>query len=130
VVDLGQPGNYVDAIGLARGLNQIDIASLLERFKENPDQTRDDVRMELGVFKKELASGIFALVCFHSEDLLKSQRNISDPTERFFMITRKLPMELQMIICHRVIDSPLDLVSVKDSDLALKALACHYIHCS
>ena len=49
-MDLGEPGNEEnDAIGEARKEKKTEVVSLLERFKENPEKTRSEVRKELGI---------------------------------------------------------------------------------
>jgi len=42
---------------------------------------------------------------------------------RFFNIASKLPMELQMILCHRVVGSRKQNILRKDSEVAFKSLA-------
>jgi len=49
-MDLGQPGSWTtDAIGAARKWGKTEVASLLERSKVNPSQTREQIRKELGI---------------------------------------------------------------------------------
>jgi len=49
-IDLGQPGNEkTDAIWAAKRENRPEVATLLERFKENPEKTRSEVRKELRI---------------------------------------------------------------------------------
>ena len=48
-MDLGQPGNERnDAIGVAKRNGKTEVVSLLERFKGNPAQTRNEMRVALG----------------------------------------------------------------------------------
>ena len=42
---------------------------------------------------------------------------------RFFGIAKRLPMEVQMIVCHRVVGSAKDSILSRDSEAAFKALA-------
>ena len=59
-MDLGQPGNEEnDAIGGAKQRGKTEVVSLLERFKENPAQTRSEIRKELGVIGEILSSFFF-----------------------------------------------------------------------
>jgi hypothetical protein len=51
------------------------------------------------------------------------QEEREDKAKRFFRIARKLPMELQMMLCNRMFNSPKDLVLRKDSEPAFKRLA-------
>jgi len=64
-MDLGKPGDVekTDAIGVAKKRCKRDVVALLERFKENPVETRDTVSVELGWYD-EAASEMFALVVF------------------------------------------------------------------
>lgn len=49
-VYLGESGNeYNDAIGVASERGKTKVVSLLERFKANPTQTRNEIRNELGI---------------------------------------------------------------------------------
>ena len=65
---------------------------------------------------------MFALVVFVSDGLLQ----ISDTTTtaaRFFSIARRLPLELQMVLCHHVVGSAKEIIPGKDSEVAFKELA-------
>ena len=56
-------------LGIARKLKRAEAVSLLERFIDNPNQTRQEVRVKLGVLD-ELAADVFALIVFLCDDLL------------------------------------------------------------
>ena len=79
----------------------------------------------------ELAAEVFALTVFLCDDLLQlkpasHQAATPDPTTaatRFFTISAKLPMELQMILCHRAVGSMQQNILRKDSEAAFKSLA-------
>ena len=66
-MDLGKPGDVgkTDAIGIAvlgaKSGDEIEVATLLRRFKENPEETRHRVRQEMGWYD-EAAAEMFALV--------------------------------------------------------------------
>jgi len=51
-MDLGTPGDihYTDAIGTAMKEGETEVVTLLERFKENPEETRYQMRVERGFF--------------------------------------------------------------------------------
>ena len=74
-MNLGKPGEYKsDAIAAATApWWEKDLLPLLVRYKENPEQTRDEVRVELAWYD-EVAAEVFALVVFVSDDLLKSKK--------------------------------------------------------
>jgi len=101
---------------------------LLEEFLNNPAQTRHDIRVMLGVLD-EFAAEVFALTVFLCDDLLQLKTtaaiaalDAAAATTRFFAIAIKLPMELQMILCHRVVGSMKQNILHKDSEEAFKNL--------
>jgi len=78
-----------------------EVVTLLERFRSNATQTRHAVRVELGWYD-EAAAEMFALVVFVSDGLLQVNSTTPSPAARFFFIARRLPLELQMVLCHLV----------------------------
>ena len=108
-------------IARARGLPQM--ISLLEKFTVNPALTQCELRVELGLHGS-LASQIFALVVFLCDDLLKiKQGEAHTAAGGFFAIATTLPMELQMLLCHRVMRSTKQNIISKDSEYSFKQLA-------
>ena len=115
---------------IARRENNTEVVSLLKRFMANPAQTRHQVRVKLGLLD-ELAADVFALTVFRCDDLLQIKpalTTISTPSTaaaatRLFVIARKLPMEVQMILCRRTVGSAKDSILSKDSEIAFKSLA-------
>ena len=65
---------------------------------------------------------MFALVVFVSDGLLEI-KDTTTTAARFFSIARRLPLELQMMLCHRVVGSAKEIISGKDSEVAFKELA-------
>jgi len=124
-MDLGKPGDVdaTDALGVAKLLGNTDAVALLERFNENPVETRHAVRVELGLLD-ELAAEMFALVVFVSDGLLQVKNPVetTPPSARFFRIASQLPLELQMVMCYRFVDSCKEIISGKDSEAAFKEL--------
>ena len=103
--------------------------SVLERFIDNPALTRHELRGKLGVLD-ELAAEVFALIVFLCDDLLQlrppaltTTTIASAAANRFFAIASQLPMELQMILCHRAFGSMKQNILRKDSETAFKSLA-------
>ena len=94
-MDLGTPGDVekTDAIGGATFWGKDDEATLLERFKANPQETGHAVRVELGWYD-EAAAEMFALVVFVSDGLLQINGTTPSPAARFFSIASQLPLEL------------------------------------
>ena len=121
-------GRDLGNLQLARKYSNFKVRPLLERFVVNSTQTRFEVRVRLGVFDG-LAARLFALTVFHCDDLLQlkpAQTTLSlqdTAALRFFSIIMLLPMELQMILCHRVYGSEKQNILSEDSEAAFKALA-------
>jgi len=122
-MDLGTPGDFdTDAIIVAKNHGKTEVVTLLERFKENPE-TRHAVRVELGCLD-ELAAEVFALVVFVSDGLLQIKDTTPpSPAARFFSIARRLPLELQVILCFRQVGSDKEIISGRKSEVAFKELA-------
>ena len=131
-MNLGDTKNQKDwrgktALEIVRVNRRTEVVSLLERSMANPAQTRHEVRGKLGVLDA-LAAELFAVVVFLSDDLLQPRPALAtiiaaSAATRFFAITSKLPMELQMILCHRVVGSMKQNILYKDSEVAFKSLA-------
>ena len=126
-MDLGKPGDVdkTDAIGAAKKNGKTEVVALLERFKENPDETRHAMRVELGLLD-EMAAGMFALVVFVSDGLLKTKATgvkAGAKRTRFLNIARRLPLELQMVLCFCQVGSVKEIIPVKDSEVAFRELA-------
>jgi len=96
--------------------------TLLERFKGDATKTRHMVRVELGLIA--LAAEVFALVVFVSDGLLKiKDTTTATPAARFFSLARRLPLELQMVLCHLVMGSSKETIPGKESEAAFRELA-------
>ena len=123
-IDLGKPGDVdkTDAIGGAKENDKTDVVTLLERFKENPEETRHAVRVKLGWYD-DLAAEMFALVVFVSDGLLQVKETTASPAARYFSIARQLPLELQMALCYRLAGSDKEIIAGKESEVAFKELA-------
>jgi len=123
-VDLGKPGDvdYTDAIGVAKIQGETEVVALLERFQNDATKTRQAVRVEVGWYD-ELAAGMFALVVFVSDGLLKIKDTPPSPAARYFKMARRLPLELQMLLCFRQVGSTKEIIPGKESEAAFKSLA-------
>jgi len=66
---------------------------------------------------------MFALVVFVSDGLLQIKDTTPSPAARFFNIARSLPLELQMVMCHRVVGSCQEIIQDNDSEMAFQSLA-------
>jgi len=132
-MSLGEPGDEkTDAIWAAKKTEsrydehqkkvKAEIAALLERFRDDPSGTRSEVRRELGCQDK-LAAEVFAIVVFVSDELLQLIERSTLPAARFVNIVIRLPLELQMVVCYRVVGSAKDIVPEMESEAAFKNLA-------
>ena len=121
-MDLGEPGNVgVGSTGGSKSSGEADVATLLERFKENPGETRSAVRRELGWHDEE-AAGVYALVVFVSDGILHP--GLGDAAgARFFRIASQLPLELQMVLCYRLVGSRKETILREFSEAAFVDLA-------
>jgi len=125
-MDLGKPGDVekTDAIGVAKLREKMEVVNLLERFKSDASKIRHAVRLELDWYD-EAAAEMFALVVFVSDGLLRIKDTTTpSPAARFFSIVRRrLPLELQMVVCHRVVGSGKEIIRNKESEMAFEWLA-------
>ena len=124
-IDLGTPGDdaKTDAIGVAKRDWRTDMWRLLESFQDYPEETRHQVRVDLGWYD-DAAAEMFALVVFVSDGLLQIKDTTTpSPAARFFSIARRLPLELQMVLCHLVMGSAKEIIPGKESEVAFKVLA-------
>jgi len=124
-MDLGTPGYFSksDAIGVAKDWGKTAVVTLLEKFKEYPKETRHRVRKELGWYT-ELAAEMFALVVFVSGGLLQIKDTTTpSPAARFFYVASQLPLELQMVLCYRLVGSTKEIIPGKESEVAFRELA-------
>ena len=124
-MNLGTPGEVdkTDAIGGAKKWGRTEVVTLLERFKSDAAQTRHAVRVELG-WHDNLAAEMFALVVFVSDGLLQiNSTTAPSPAARYFSIAAQVPLELQMVLCYRLVGSAKEIIPGKDSEAAFKSLA-------
>ena len=125
-IDLGKPEELrTDAIGVAKRYDKTEVVTLLERFKSDAVKTRSEVRLEIGWYN-EAAAEMFAMVVFVSDGLLKTKATgvkARAKRTRFFNIASQLPLELQMVLCYRVVQSAKEIIPGKDSEVAFKELA-------
>jgi len=125
-MDLGTPGDdETDVTDRAKKRRRTEVATLLERFQSDATQTRHAMRVEIGWYD-ETAARIFALVVFVSDGLLKTKATgvkAGAKRTQFLNMATSLPLELQMVLCYRVVGSPKEIIPGKDSEAAFKSLA-------
>ena len=124
-MDLGITGSEEsDAIGKAS--KKVEVAALLRRFVRNPVETRLAVQRELGFAADRLAADVFALVVFVSDGLFEvttGEKPAAARAARFFASARRLPLELQMILCHYVVGSVAQVIQRTERERAFVDLA-------
>jgi hypothetical protein len=70
------------------------------------------------------AAELFALIVFLCDDFLRIKTTtINNNTARFFQIAKRLPMELQMVLCHRTYHSAADSILSSQSEPAFRCVA-------
>lgn len=127
-MDLGKPRKWEsDVVWAAERRKHPKVVALLESFRDYPVETRRAARIKVG-WSNEAAAEVFALTVFVSDGLLEIANQgehamTPAPAARFFRITRALPLELQMVLCHRVVGSTLELIPGRDSEVAFMNLA-------
>jgi len=123
-MDLGKPGDDMktDAIAAAKKEKKTEVVTLLERFQSDAAKTRYAMRVELGLLD-DLAAEMFAMVVFVSDGLLQTKDTTPSPAARFFSIAAQLPLELQMVLCYRVMGSNKELILGKEREAAFRELA-------
>jgi len=129
-IDLGKPGDVdkTDVIGAAKKCGKTEVVRLLEKFKENLVETRHAMRVELG-FLDDLAAEVFAIVVFLSDGLLQVSDATPSTAARFFTIANQLPLELQMLICHKAVGLNKEIIPGKDSEIAFRELTNSFENC-
>jgi hypothetical protein len=121
-MDLGEFGNqYNDAIEIAKKWRWVEVADLLAGFCVNPEGTRYEVKMGLGLFQ-ETAAEFFALMIFFCDGLLEIKEDNTNEASRFFRMAKELPIELQMVLCYRVVGYSGVNIQGQQRELAFKQL--------
>jgi hypothetical protein len=80
-------------------------------------------------FKDFEVTHLFGLLLFYNHNYIKIKTNLLDNNseiknkknlKNFFQINKKLPMEIQMLICNLACDSKKELILIQDSDKVIK----------
>jgi len=96
---------------------------LLRAFCRDSPAVVHTLLVELGS-APESAAGRFAVTVFLSDGLLRIQPlRSADKRCRFLRLAARLPLELQMILCHRSVSVSADIILKKHSEPAFRALA-------
>jgi len=83
-------------------------------------ETRRGLRTALGLFDENIAADFACTVLLCDAHLrLRAPVESRDARCRFFGVIARLPLELQMAVCHRRHGSPGDIICSRDTDAAL-----------
>jgi hypothetical protein len=107
---------------------ELATVSLLGKYFNDREGVMHQMRLEKGWYDR-MASEIFALVVFLSDCLLQIGPLVfsrSTSTARFFEIAKKLPQELQMVLCYRVVGSRRTLIPSEKREEGFRGLAKKY----
>ena len=102
-----------------------EMAWLLKKLRLNRAKTQFNLCIKLG-WRTSCASELFAVMVFLCDGLLtikKAGAARKSASGRFFTIVSSLPMELQMVLSHRVMGSMQENILSKDSEISFKKLA-------
>jgi hypothetical protein len=99
------------------------IKGLLASYRDHQKETINKVRKELDWHRKR-AAPLYAAVVFVSDGFLEIIKTERDPDKaaRFFSIARRLPLELQMVLCHRSVKSGGTIIPASVADPAFRDL--------
>jgi hypothetical protein len=122
-MDLGESGNLInDSIKKAKFRKHVEVLSILEKVRDCPDDIRNEIRIELGWYHEKAAKH-FSLLIFLCDGLLGIKGDDNSKTGRFFKIAKKLPLEIQMILCQRLAGSMLENIPFEFRESEFKKLA-------
>ena len=89
------------------------------------------MRVKLG-WVDDLAAEYFAVIVFLCDGIFKIRRSVAKylPNRaRFFRIIKELPMELQMVLCYRLVESMRMNIPREQREGAFKQLARQVFSC-
>jgi len=105
--DWRKPGRFgaeaVSPMWMTEKFGRTSNTLLMSKILDNPVRTRREVRLELGLIDPLIAE-LFALIIFLCDDHLALSPGVC-VGRRFFLMSLRLPIELQMLLCHRAFDS-------------------------
>ena len=104
-LDLGTPGNKdTDAVWRAGKVE-----------KWHGETTQKDKRKIATLLEKFL-------------EVNNNNREDNNPASRFFLMTGRLPLDLQMVMCHRLVSSSRDIILGLESEMAFRNLVKRMTH--
>lgn len=100
--------------------NGAAIADLIDEYERDPVEVRQRLR-SLPWMRATYIGRVFALVVFFADDFLRLKRTrVGRAAARFFAISTRLPLDLQMVLCNRMFGSERDVIASRDSEPAFK----------
>lgn len=115
----------LDAIEQARESRFPEVATLLERYKNDPGAVKTEMEVW---FVEGAAAEMFSLIVFLCDDILRIPKaRVKSNAGRFFSIACRLPTEIQMVLCERYIESGRDTIVPDHKEMAFRDLALCYI---
>jgi len=102
-----------------------EVREVMASYQSRPRETRRRLRLQLGLLAEDVAN-LFACAVLVSDGYLQLRRAAQRKrAARFFAIISRLPMELQMMMCHRRYRSAKVFVLSGDTEAALnKIIRC------
>jgi len=96
------------------------VASFLKAYFHDPIRVREELQHNLVDLTR--AEEAFAVVVLLSDGYLRARQAVFSQSKarRFFRIAKTLPMELQMVLCHRAFGSMKDIITAKHAEEAFK----------
>ena len=95
------------------------------RYLADPVATKKALRLELELDLR-LAAEVFVLVVLVTDGYLRLREEVGgvvgEAAARFLSLAMKLPMELQMVLCHRMCGLAKDHVAVSETERVLRNL--------
>jgi hypothetical protein len=131
-------GRAISPLQLARAKGRHSIAELINDYLVRPDITRHEIRAELGLTSGTVPA-MFAVIVFICDGLLainpavlgtvetiRGRGPAESPSEgsvRFLRVAVRLPLELQMVLCHIAFGSSGNTIPATESEIAFRSLA-------
>ena len=97
----------------------VEIRELLTRYEADPRETRRLLRLELGLLGADIAADFASAVLLCDGYLSLRSHDTGVPAARLLMMIARLPLELQMMLCHRRHGSARGVILARDTEMAL-----------
>lgn len=102
-----------------------EIREILDMYDEDPMMTKYIIAKELDVWPMNIKSDIYTFIVLTSDNYFHI-RNKSNKMVRFMKITTRLPLELQMMICQRVVGSAKTIIRSVEIKYGLRSIMRNY----